>query len=448
MDDASMNLLQYMPQVQKMQQTGTTFSKYYVTDSLCCPSRASILTGRYPHNTGIYTNEWPDGGYDLFRLRKGDMSTFATDLQAVGYRTALMGKYLNGYSPGVARTPGPVPPGWDEWAVGGMNAYSGFNYKLNVNGKVRQYGKSSKHYLTDVLTDQGTKFIRRAVTSKKPFLLELAPYAPHSPYTPAPRDRKKFPGLKAPRTPAYDSVTQNAPSWLAAHKPLTKKAITTMDRKFRLRVQSVQAIDKMVSRIKAELTAQGVADNTYLFFSSDNGFHLGEHRLQAGKQTAFDTDIHVPLVVTGPGVPAARTVDELTENIDLRPTFAALSGAVASPKVDGHDLSGLLHGGTATDPRDAILVEHKGPVNGPDDPDRQPKASGYPPSYTAIRGTNWLYVEYLTGEREYYDTAVDPDQLNNIAATLSPERRDQLHETLTKMQGCAGTVACSNAQRM
>ncbi len=447
MDDASMNLLQFMPRVQQMQQSGTTFSNYFVTDSLCCPSRTSILTGQYPHNTGIYSNHAPDGGYKLFHRLDGEAQTFATDLKAAGYRTALMGKYLNEYMPNKGKKPGPVPPGWSEWAVGG-NAYSEFNYKLNENGKVRSYGDSPKDYMTDVLAKRGTAFIGRAVKSKKPFMLEIAPYAPHSPYTPAPRDAKKFPGLTAPRGPAFNAVTQNAPGWLAAKKPLSTKEIATLDRKFRLRAQSVVAIDAMIARIKAELVTQGVADNTYLIISADNGFHLGEHRLGAGKQTAFDTDIRVPLVVTGPGVPAGRTVNELTENIDLRPTFAALGGVPASPMIDGRDLSKLLHGGTAAEPRDTILVEHRGEAMTSKDPDVQPASSGNPPTYAAIRGPDWLYVEYITGEREYYDTVADPDQLNNVVATVPPGRLMQLHNTLARMQACSGAAECWDAQRM
>lgn len=446
-DDLSMNLLRYLPRVQEMQRTGVTFDNYFVTDSLCCPSRTSIFTGRYPHNTGIYTNHQPDGGYKLFHRLNGESDTFATDLQAAGYHTALMGKYLNEYQPGKVKRPGPIPPGWSEWAVGG-NAYSEFNYKLNQNGKVRRYGDSPKDYLTDVIAKRGAKFIDRAVALKKPFLLELAPYAPHAPYAPAPRDSKKFPSLTAPRTPAYNAVTANAPTWLATKQPLSAAAMKLMDRKFRLRVQSVQAIDAMIARIQAELVAQGVADNTFLVFTSDNGFHLGEHRLKAGKMTAFDTDVRVPLVVTGPGVPAGRTIDALAENIDLRPTFASLAGAVAAPIVDGRDLSGLLRGGPATDPRDAVLVEHRGesPVWG--DPDLQPVDSGNPPTYAALRGPDWLYVEYVTGEREYYDIVADPDQLNNVVSTVPDYRLAQLHSTLLKLQSCAGVVSCRNAQRM
>jgi N-acetylglucosamine-6-sulfatase len=442
-----MNLLDYMPQARKLQKSGTSFSNYYVTNSLCCPSRASIFTGRYPHNTGVQTNYAPDGGYKFFHDHNHEADTFATDLQAAGYRTALMGKYLNEYRLGTKAKPGPVPPGWDEWAVGGKHIYRGFKYQLNVNGKLRRYGAGPKNYLTDVLTDRGTKFIKKSVARKKPFLLELSTVAPHSPYVPAPRDRKKFPGLKAPRTPAYNTVPQNPPAWLAGQKPLSKKMIKIMDGKFRKRVQSVQAIDDMIARVKAELVTQGVADSTYLVLSSDNGFHLGEHRLRAGKTTAFDTDIRTPLVVVGPGVPAGRTVDDLAANIDLRPTFAALAGTRVPATVDGRDLSGLIHGRPAGI-RDVVLIEHRGQVMDAADPDRQPVQSGHPPTYRALRGRTWLYVEYATGEREYYDTAADPHQLNNAVATLSTERLAELHTAVVAVESCAGVTSCEQAQRM
>lgn len=440
-DDLSMNLLPYLPQVQDMQQHGTTFSNYFVTDSLCCPSRASLLTGKYPHNTKVYKNHPPDGGYAVFHRRNEEADTFATDLTAAGYRTALMGKYLNGYQPGTVADPGPVPPGWSEWAVGG-NAYSEYNYRLNENGKVRRYGASARDYLTDVLARRGAAFIDHSVALKRPFLLELAAFAPHAPFTPAPRDSRKFPGLKAPRSAAFNVVTTNAPAWLSGRKPLTSKSIATMDAAFRERAQAVQAIGSMITRIQAELVAQGVADDTYLVFTSDNGLHQGEHRLETGKMTAFDTDIHVPLVVTGPGVLSGRTVTELAENIDLRPTFAVLAGATISPAIDGRDLSGLLRGTAQPDGRDAVLIEHHGPVTDPGDPDRQPSRSGNPPTYAALRGPDWLYVEYSTGEREYYDLATDPDELTNAVAALSPSRLEQLHAQTVRQQGCAGIVAC------
>ncbi|MBO0691061.1 MAG: sulfatase-like hydrolase/transferase, partial [Candidatus Dormibacteraeota bacterium] len=188
-DDLAWNLVQYMPHVQQMQKEGTTFTNYDVTDSLCCPSRSSIFSGKFPHDTGVFTNTGSDGGFDAFHQRGEEKDTFATQLQSAGYQTAMMGKYLNGYQP--SQTLGGskpyVPPGWNEWDVAG-NGYPEFNYDLNENGKVVHYGNQPQDYLTDVVAGKGVSFIDRSASANKPFMLEIATFAPHAPYTPAPRD--------------------------------------------------------------------------------------------------------------------------------------------------------------------------------------------------------------------------------------------------------------------
>src|SRR3954449_870877 len=163
-DDLSWNLIQYMPNVQRMQRDGLTFSNYFVTDSLCCPSRASIFTGRYPHNHGVLTNTAPIGGFSAFR-RGAQSRTFATALLGSGYRTAMMGKYLNGYHP----REGYVPPGWSNWLVPG-SAYSGFGYVMNANGRTAHFGTRRRAYITDVLRRHGKAFVSRVGGRDQPFL--------------------------------------------------------------------------------------------------------------------------------------------------------------------------------------------------------------------------------------------------------------------------------------
>jgi arylsulfatase A-like enzyme len=202
----------------------------------------------------------------------------------------------------------------------------------------------------------------------------------------------------------------------------------------------------MIARIEAELAAKGLARNTYIVFSSDNGLHMGEHRLLAGKLTAFDTDIRVPLIVTGPGVPAGRTVSEMAENVDLCPSFEQLAHARVPGTVDGHSLVALLHGRPASNWRREILVEHHGRVLKAGDPDLPTQGSGNPPGYEAIRTPRSLYVEYGDGEREYYDLQRDPFELDNIAAQLSPARARTLHRALVRIEACHGARACWRAQ--
>ncbi|MDQ6607224.1 MAG: sulfatase, partial [Actinomycetota bacterium] len=325
-DDLSMNLLRYMPHVQAMQRDGLTFRNYFVSDSLCCPSRSSIFTGDFPHNTHVFDNVGREGGFGAFYAHGEQNRTFATALQRAGYQTALMGKFLNGYLQAQGAAPVPdtyVPPGWSEWDVAGWG-YPEFNYTLNQDGVLVPYGHGPGDYLTDVIANRGVGFINSSVAAHRPFFLELSTFAPHNPFTPAPRDIAAFPGLTAPEPPDFDVLPTHAPRWLANHPPLTATQIGQLDSNFRLRAESVQAVDTMIGNIEQELVADGVANNTYIVFSSDNGLHLGDYRLMTGKLTAFDIDIHVPLVVVGPGVPAGTSTDAMTENIDLAKTFAAI----------------------------------------------------------------------------------------------------------------------------
>ncbi|MDP9792822.1 arylsulfatase A-like enzyme [Catenuloplanes nepalensis] len=489
-DDLTVDLLRFMPQVRRLAAEGVSFSNYVVTNSLCCPSRASILTGRFPHNTGVLANAGPAGGFPVFRRRGNEEDTFATGLRAAGYRTALFGKYLNGYDP----ASGHVPPGWDEWAVAG-NAYAQVGYALNENGRIRGYGGQ---YLTGVLGAKAESFIRTSAQRKQPFLVEISTFAPHSPFAPAPQDANAFPGLTAPRGPAFDRLPVNPPPWLAGRPPLNDAQRGRIDDAYRKRAQSVLSIDRMIGGLRATLAETGVADDTVLVFSSDNGFHLGEYRLTVGKQTAFETDVRVPLIMSGPGVEKGRRVAETAENIDLRPTFDALAGADTPPDVDGRSLLSLIS--TAREDRDALpppsaatpgsrgplsltssgipvysgmpkgsgipedsgivgagwrtaaLIEHHHPESGspesgspesrPDDPDRQ---KVIPESYVALRTPEWTFVRYASGAREFYDRRTDPHQLRNTAAALSPARRAALDAALTALATCRGAVACDKA---
>ena len=442
-DDFSLDLVQYMPHLLKMQQDGVTFANYFVTDSLCCPSRSSIFTGRYPHDTGIYRNVGPDGGYLGFLKRGHERTTFATALTAAGYHTAMLGKYLNGYQPRQHA----IAPGWNLWNVAG-NGYPGFNYELNQNGKVVHYASRPEDYLTDVVSGSAADFIKQQ-TADRPFLIEIATFAPHAPYTPAPRDADAFAGLRAPRTPAFNAAPNAAaPKWLATLPALSEIEVAMIDNDYRKRAQSVLAIDAMIGALQQAVAAIGAADNTYFVFSSDNGYHMGEHRMTPGKMTAFDTDIHVPLVVTGPGVPAGRTIEEIVQNTDLCPTFAELGFATAPPSVDGRSLVPLLRGETPEGWRTLALVEHRGPVRNITDPDLPGPRSGNPPTYEAIRTATSLYVEYANGEKEFHDLAADPHELRNTFASLLDDRKAALHAALAAVANCHNAVGCQAAERM
>jgi arylsulfatase A-like enzyme len=439
-DDLATNLVRYMPHVRALAASGVSMRNYFVVDSLCCPSRAAIFTGLYPHDDGVFTNGGSDGGYDTYNRFGDPNKSFAIGLHAAGYVTGFMGKYLNEYQPFHA-----AAPGWDIWDVAG-DGYPEYHYQLNENGQINSYGTEPHDYLTHVLSEHAVQFIHDASRIGQPFALEVATFAPHGPWIPAPLDWGTFPTVRAPRTPAFDRKPTNAPSWLKDLAPLTTQQIASIDRGFRRRVEMVQSVDRMIGHIEQVLQAEHQLNNTYFVFSSDNGLHMGEYGLDPGKTTAFDTDIRVPLVVAGPGIPAGRTIDAMASSIDLAPTLLQMAGARPAAPPDGVSLLSLLRGQPAPHNwQRAVLIEHHGPDTNRADPDVQPESAGVPPTYQAMRTATALYVEYRNGELEYYDLTRDPYELHNIAGTLTPQRLAQLHTQLHALTNCHGATACQHA---
>ena len=452
-DDLSNNLLPYMPHVAALMDEGMTFTNYTVADSECCPSRASILTGDYPHTTGVYLNNGPTGGFRTFDRLGDEQRSFALPLQRQGYRTAFMGKYLNNY---YASYPAPVamgdwtppedtyvPPGWNEWDVVG-NGYPQYNYMLNHDHRVIHHGARPKDYLNTVLQLYGRRFIKHSADAHRPFFLEVASFSPHTPDTAAPQDVHKFAHLTPPADPSFDTIPVNAPHWLAMRKPLTKADINAIDRQFRQRVRAVQSVDRMIGQLEAKLAATDQLNDTVFVFSSDNGYHMGQYDLLPGKLTAFDTDVNVPLIVTGPHIEAGSSNADLVQNVDLAPTFEQLAGATPSPAVEGRSVVPLLHGHVVPW-RTFGLIEHHGPDLNPGDPDVQTLAEGNPPSYDAIRSPTFTYVRYSTGETEYYDRTRDPYELHNLAPDLSPAQVQQLNGWLGALTACHNGAQCWQA---
>ena len=447
-DDLSRDLVPFMPQVQALKTRGLSFDNYFVSDSLCCPSRASIFTGNFPHDTHVFGNTLPKGGVAKFFERGEQHVAFNVALHHAGYATAMMGKYLNGYlEPGYDPTPPSyIPPGWTEWDVAGWG-YPEFNYPMNIDGTVHYFGHKPRDYLTNVLARRGVTFINREAQAHKPFFLELATFAPHYPYTPAPRDAHDFPGLVAPEPPNFDVLPTHPPNWLAGHPPLSAKKLNVINTAFRRRAQSVQSVDRMISRINHALHVNHLTRDTYVVFSSDNGLHTGEYRLTPGKLTAFDTDIRVPLVVAGPRVPVDRRTELFAQNIDLAKTFDMIADAKPVPD-DGVSLLPVWHGKTPHNWQNAALVEHHGPTTNPRDPDFQNYDSANPTSYEAIRTKQFLYVEYRNGQREFYNLLTDPYELHNVADKLTATQSETLHAELTQLRHCHTSAACQAAARL
>ena len=437
-DDEDVAIHEFMPKTKALlEDRGTTFANFFVSYPFCCPSRASILRGQYAHNTHIVGNEQPWGGFEKFRQLGLEESTVATWLQQAGYHTAMIGKYLNRYVP---QRDG-VPPGWDEWYVGG-NAHPSYNYTLNENGRMVAYGDRPEHYLNDVLTDKAVQVIQDASAAGQPFFVYVLPYTPHSPSVAAPRHEGMFADAELPRAPAFDEAdVSDKPDFIRRIPPLDEAQISRLEDEYRRRLGSLQAIDDMVERIVGALAATRELDNTYVIYSSDNGFHLGEHRLPAGKDFPYEEDIRVPAVVRGPGVPEGERIEAMVLNSDLAPTFAAIAGIEPPDFVDGRSVLPLFD-----DPgqawRQSFLIERRQfeaqyveLAERLDMPAAELERSA---QFDGIRTADWAYVEYGTGELELYDLARDPDQLDNVIDTADPALVAALAARLAELRTCRG----------
>ncbi|MFI7135323.1 sulfatase [Nonomuraea sp. NPDC050153] len=431
-DDLEYGTLPYFPNItRELVQRGTSFDRHFVTNSWCCPSRSSILRSQYVHSHGVWTNTPPEGGFDRFHTTDLERSTIGTWMKQAGYRTALMGKYLNHY-PGATADEKFVPPGWDEWDVPVRRLYEEYDYRLNENGSVRDYGFSDGDYLSDVLASKARQFI--SGSKGDPFFLYLAPIGPHNPANPAVRHANAFAGALAPRTPSFNQLdVSEEPEWLRSRPSLEEPIIDQVDERYRARMRSMLGVDDLVGAVVDELRRTGQLDNTYIFFTSDNGFHLGTHRLRQGKTTPFEEAIKVPLVVRGPGIKAEATVTRLTSSVDLATTFAELGGAVAPPFAEGRSLLPLLKGKPPVWRRN-VLIEFARPT------DESSGAQTPVPPYRALRTERYKYVRYATGESQLYDLREDPYELHNLAGRADPALVRGLRERLDAMVACSGAT--------
>jgi arylsulfatase A-like enzyme len=417
-DDMRYDDLQYMTETNTLlANKGMLFENAFVSNALCCPSRATIMRGQYAHNTGVWTNvNGPSGGWLGYQSRGYEDDNVATNLDNAGYRTGLFGKYLNQYS-----GEGDVPLGWDDWFAF-LQPIRYYDYDVNDNGRTRHFGTNASSYSTDVLSAETQKFIDASVRKRKPFFAYIAPKAPHGPFSTVPRHETDFDGATAPQSPSFDEEdVSDKPSWIQRLRRLTSDDIADINNTYERRLESLQSVDDLVAAVVTKLESRGVLDNTYIVFTSDNGWFRGEHRIRDGKARPYEEAPHVPLVIRGPGVQAGSSADELVLNTDYLPTFMDLAGVDTPSYVDGRSLLPVL-GGSATSWRTAILLEGRA-GNDPEIPvDR---------NYNGIRTSTTKYTEYQGGPetegfRELYDfdpthilptydpSQYDPDELSNI----------------------------------
>jgi N-acetylglucosamine-6-sulfatase len=492
-DDMAASDVALMPHVQKLlADKGTTFADAVDSFPLCCPARATFITGQYAHNHGVKGNFYPYGWYGM--RHRGN--TLPSWLQEAGYRTALIGKWLNGY--GAVDAHGEVPKGFDIWrGLLDVSAYDYFNFVMNRDGHLRSWGDAEfarklvefanievtpnpsglagvlakltelfgpapytywgaaneKDYSPDVTGKITENLVRREGKSKKPFFIWWTPAAPHREDVsttlmgrpgpdprPAPRYEAESKGYTLPRPPSFNEadMTDKASPVQSKTPTMTDAQIAQLQLDYEGRAGSLLAVDDHVAKLVKTLRQTHQLKNTMIVFVSDNGWLQGEHRITGDKFLPYEESLRVPLIVRGPGVPKGQTVHGQVSNIDFAPTL--LDAADAKP---GRTMDGVSLLPTIRDPKRrpnraleiealAPLFEDPVPVNAWDRP------------YTGVRTDRYTYVVWTeTGEKELYDRRVDPYELDNVAGDAAYATVEaQLADKLAQLADCSGK-ACN-----
>jgi N-acetylglucosamine-6-sulfatase len=473
-DDQTLASLRVMKRTQAaIGERGATFLNYVASYPLCCPARATWITGQYPHNHGVIDNR-PDSGGGYGNLRDPDRVLPAW-LDAAGYDTALVGKWIHNYPD---LTP---PPGWDQWrGLVPATAVSYYDYRLaDSAGGVVPYGDGDADYQTDVLTrDYAVPYIQAHASDPDPFFLHVSYTAPHwgvgrndeagrrcaspKPFRfetarakPAPRHANAFRHRKLPRPPSFnEEEIRDKPGSVRKADPIGRKERRDIARRYRCELASLLSVDEGVERIVAALDATGAAESTYVIFTSDNGYMNGEHRIRSGKVYPYEEAIRVPMLVRGPGIPAGARVADPVADVDLVPTIMDFAGAAQPPLAerpqDGRSLASYLAGERHRSR--AILIEAKHPP-------RAGGAGAVARSFFGVRTRRYVYIErYKLGlatiqegldeqigagevvDRELYDLRRDPYELESQHRGRAYRRtRTTLADALAQLRTCQGT---------
>jgi arylsulfatase A-like enzyme len=473
---------------------GITFNRYYVSYPLCCPSRVSLLTGRYAHNHNVRGNVPPNGGFTGFKARGAYSHNLAPWLQAAGYRTIHIGKFLNGYGDEPFDEGKDVPPGWNAWhsvLKADTNHYY-YGYTLNNNGAIegpygdpgswdtREYGERDDFgcpaaplngkpcfYETDKFNALAWEEMN-ATSPEQPFYLQLDYTAPHGDFRrpagpePATRHYNTFAGAPYPhgRAEGFNEGNVNdKPRFIREAPYLSLNDIHTYRVYYQKALESLRSIDEGVKLVVDTLGGLQRLRNTYIIFTSDNGFFYGEHRLTGGKFLAYEPATHLPLLIRGPGIKPGTETGELAANIDLAPTILELAGATADKSIDGRSLVPYMQDPSLRSRRPLLFesfvetadVEANGeptgqrpvkevkprPNTGKDGANASIVAP--PKDYEGIRLGPYKYIEWPDGEKELYDITKDPFELNNVVRVpnLSPIRAF-MHAQLVRLEACVG----------
>jgi N-acetylglucosamine-6-sulfatase len=399
---------------------GTTFRNSYVSYPLCCPSRATHLTGQYAHNHGVVT----DGAYGQL----DSTNTLAVWLKRAKYRTAMVGKYLNGYG---VLNPREVPPGWQQWyGLTGGTEQKRYGYKLNENGKIRNYGRKPANYIDYVLGAKLNGLLKGWAPSPKPFFVYYNPTNPHGEKgtpvwstrdpEPAPKYLGAFGNIQAPRYPNFDEANvSDKPEQIRDIPRLSDAELADVDRRYRGRLESLLSVDDQVKKLVKLVRKYGDKRKTFFIFTSDNGLELGAHRIMF-KNFLYEEGERVPLIIRGPGVQQNTTRDQLVANIDLAPTIVAIAKARPGRVMDGINLLPLTQDPNVANNRTILFESVDLGIYG-------------------LRRGPWSYNQYSNGDEELYNLENDPYQLTSVdgdpglaslKATLTAE--------LARLKACSG----------
>lgn len=401
---------------------GAKFTNMTSTFPLCCPGRATILRGQYAHNTHIYGNSLPRGGWEKFRNQGLQNSNIATWLNNAGYQTGLFGKYLNNYR-GLT-----IPRGWDRWYAWN-GGYEGWTH-LDDQGT----GKDLSPQVADSgVSDEALKFLDNRVDKSAPVFAFVNFGAEHEPYHYAQTDADRFKGMGVLRTRAFneDNVSDK-PSKVRNLPRLSSSKISELDQGYRKGLRSLMRVDRFVGRASDLLRRKGEMRNTYFVFYTDNGVNFGQHRLEHSKLQPYEEDTGFPLIVRGPGIPHGVRNGDPLGNHDIAPTLARMGGANVPAFVDGRSFLTLAKNPTTTWPRTAVLSERE--------------TDNVPPAlWGMLRMPGKSYTHYKNGEKEYYNLIKDPYQVHNALGasdtTYSPPDKATLayyEQRLNALYACSG----------
>jgi N-acetylglucosamine-6-sulfatase len=494
--------LQAMPNTLRLiAKRGMTFNRYYVSYPLCCPSRVSLLTGRYAHNTGVKGNVQPNGGYFGFSFRAANSHNLAVWLQGAGYRTIHVGKFLNGYGDEPYSDGAEMPPGWSAWhsvLKADTNHYF-YGYSLNNNSEIggpygdsgswetREYGVRDDvgcpfaplnglpcYYETDMLTNIAAQELQ-GTSPEQPFYLQLDYTAPHGDFRkpagpePAPRNYGWFEGAPYPHDRAQgfnEGSVNDKPRFIREAPYLSLSDIHTYRIYYDKALESLRAIDDGVREIVNTLGSLHRLRNTYVIFTSDNGFFFGEHRLLGGKFLSYEPSTHLPFLIRGPGIKPNTQSNEIIGNTDIAPTVLELAGAQADKSIDGRSLVPFFHELGLTTLRPFLFesfvetsdVEAQGTISKTRPRSRSESGRGGatasllapPKDYEGILLGPYKYIAWPDGEKELYDLEKDPYELNNIVRIPNyfPVRNFLHRELLNRLEDCVGRTCREEAARI